>query len=41
MRKQKQILSAGGATMILDTQSRLAYHHHQELLSVLAPDYVY
>lgn len=31
----------GGATMILDTQSRLAYHHDQELLSILAPDYVY
>lgn len=30
-----------GATMLLDTQSRLAYHHDQTLMSLLAPDYVY
>lgn len=31
----------GGATMLLDTQPRLAYHHDQALLKILAPDYVY
>lgn len=30
-----------GATMILDTQSELVYHHDQNLLSLLVPDYVY
>lgn len=31
----------GGATMILDTESRLANHHDQALMSLLAPDYEY
>ena len=31
----------GGATMLLDTQSRLAYHHDQDLMELLAPDYEY
>lgn len=31
----------GGATMILDTESRMAYHHDQKLLSILVPDYQY
>lgn len=31
----------GGATMILDTESRLANHHDQALMSLLAPDYKY
>lgn len=30
-----------GATMILDTESNLVYHHDQELLSILVPDYEY
>ena len=30
-----------GATMILDTLSELVYHHDQNLLSLLVPDYVY
>lgn len=30
-----------GATMILDTESKLVYHHDQELLSILVPDYEY
>lgn len=30
-----------GATMLLDTESHLVYHHDQELMSILAPDYVY
>lgn len=30
-----------GATMLLDTESQLVYHHDQELMSILAPDYVY
>ncbi|MCD8122781.1 MAG: carboxylesterase family protein [Clostridiales bacterium] len=29
----------GGATMLLDTQSELVYHHDRELLTILAPDY--
>lgn len=31
----------GGATMIFDSTSRLAYHHDQALMSILAPDYEY
>lgn len=31
----------GGATMILDTESELVYHHDQALMSLLAPGYVY
>ena len=31
----------GGATMILDTQSRLAHHHDQALMELLAPGYTY
>lgn len=31
----------GGATMILDTESRLANHHDQALMALLAPDYEY
>lgn len=31
----------GGATMILDTQSKLVHNHDQKLLKILAPDYVY
>lgn len=31
----------GGAAMILDTESRMAYHHDQKLLSILVPDYQY
>lgn len=31
----------GGATMIFDNESYLTYHHDRELLSILAPDYVY
>lgn len=30
-----------GATMLLDTESELVYHHDQKLMSLLAPDYVY
>lgn len=30
-----------GGTMILDTESRMAYHHDQKLLSILVPDYQY
>lgn len=30
-----------GATMLLDTESELVYHHDQELQSLLAPDYEY
>lgn len=30
-----------GATMLLDTESQLVYHHDQELMSLLAPDYAY
>lgn len=30
-----------GATMILDTEPELVYHHDQELLSILVPDYEY
>ena len=30
-----------GATMLLDTESQLVYHHDQKLLSILAPDYNY
>lgn len=29
----------GGATMILDTQSKLMHHHDRTLLTLLAPDY--
>lgn len=31
----------GGATMLLDTEPELVYHHDQELLSILVPDYEY
>ena len=31
----------GGATMLLDTESTLAYHHDQALMKILFPDYVY
>lgn len=31
----------GGATMILDTESKLVHHHDEKLLKILAPDYVY
>lgn len=31
----------GGATMILDTQSKLVHNHDQKLLKILAPNYVY
>lgn len=31
----------GGATMIFDNESYLTYNHDRELLSILAPDYVY
>lgn len=31
----------GGATMIFDNESYLAYNHDKELQSILAPDYVY
>ncbi|MDO5350959.1 MAG: carboxylesterase family protein, partial [Lachnospiraceae bacterium] len=31
----------GGATMILDTEPRMAYHHDQKLLSILVPEYQY
>lgn len=31
----------GGATMILDTESKLVHNHDQKLLKILAPDYVY
>lgn len=31
----------GGATMILDTEPELVYHHDQKLLSILVPDYQY
>ena len=31
----------GGATMLLDTESKLVHHHDQKLLKLLAPDYVY
>lgn len=30
-----------GATMILDTEPELVYHHDQALMELLAPDYVY
>ena len=30
-----------GATMILDTEPELVYHHDQTLMQLLAPDYVY
>ena len=30
-----------GATMLLDIQPKLVYHHDQNLLSLLVPDYVY
>lgn len=30
-----------GGIMILDTESRMAYHHDQKLLSILVPDYQY
>lgn len=30
-----------GATMLLDTESQLAYHHDQALMNILAPDYQY
>lgn len=30
-----------GGTMIFDSSSRLAYHHDQALMSILAPDYEY
>lgn len=30
-----------GATMLLDTESQLVYHHDQKLMSILAPDYKY
>lgn len=30
-----------GATMLLDTEPELVYHHDQELLSILVPDYEY
>lgn len=31
----------GGATMLLDTEPELVYHHDQELLFILVPDYEY
>ena len=31
----------GGATMLLDVQPKLVYHHDRELLAILAPDYEY
>lgn len=31
----------GGATMILDTQSRIAYHHDASLMALLVPGYNY
>ncbi len=31
----------GGATMLLDTEPELVYHHDQELLYILVPDYEY
>lgn len=30
-----------GATMILDMEPELVFHHDQELLSILVPDYEY
>ncbi len=30
-----------GATMLLDTQAELVYHHDRELMSLMAPDYAY
>ena len=30
-----------GATLILDTESQLVYHHDQALMELLAPDYTY
>lgn len=30
-----------GAAMLLDTESKLVNHHDRELMSLLAPDYVY
>lgn len=30
----------GGATMILDTEPYMAYHHDDDLLSILVPDFV-
>ena len=30
-----------GATMLLDTESKLVHHHDKELLSILVPDYEY
>ena len=31
----------GGATMILDTEPELVYHHDQALMELLAPEYEY
>ena len=31
----------GGATMILDTEPELVYHHDQALMELLAPGYTY
>ena len=31
----------GGATMILDMEPRVTYHHDKELMALLAPDYEY
>lgn len=33
--------NAKGATMLLDTESKLVYHHDRKLMSILFPDYVY
>lgn len=33
--------NAEGATMLIDTESALAYHHDQKLMSILFPDYIY
>lgn len=30
-----------GATMLLDTQAELVYHHDRELMNLMVPDYVY
>lgn len=30
-----------GATMLLDTQAELVYHHDRELMNLMAPDYAY
>ena len=32
---------ADGATMILDTESHMGYHHDAALLALLKPDYAY